>query len=363
MHFSIDEDAGSHIIGWIMPDHPSATPHVKVFTDGEVRRVVPATVLRPLLREHGLHDTGICGFYIDEEQVPNLSQIADVELYDEATNIRIYRRRPASATANVKLFRLETRLVPQAALNEPMQNLFHMVFTRLDRIPEEAVRSIIAIPFSPSIYCTGRIFFRSYEPLLRHLGFTCSVLVRDPYEELAEQLLVLRWAVKTPNLAFSVLNETHRTLVDSLSKASLDEMGDLETWLGTLTAAQRKLMISPLARLLTCRSSDDQLEDSAVEGALQTLAEMDVVGISSEVETYWDTLGAVLEVDLPLLPSLSWSRQVHELAELVREWPCVQDLLAADTQIYADISEVFQRVNDATEEAPVETELAEPSLS
>jgi len=352
--FSIDEDVGTRIVGWVMPDHPSATPRVAVFMGGEKRVVLPATVLRPLLREHGLHDTGICGFYIDEHQIPDLSQYPDVELYDEATNIRIYRRRPETAKADTKLFRLETRLFPQAGLNDPLQNFFHMTFTRLDRVPEEAVRSIIGIAFSSSIFCSGRIFFRAYEPHLRHQNFRCSVLVRDPFEELAEELLVLRWAVKTPNLAFSVLNETHKPLVNSLGKTSLDEMEDLETWLGSLNSSERRLLVSPVARLLTCRSSDEQLEETAVEAALQTLSEMDVVGLSSDVETYWETLGAVLDVNLPPLPEYSWSRQVLKLTELVREWPSAQDLLAADSQIFTDISEAFRRADEATEEAPVE---------
>ncbi len=354
MRFSIDEDAGTHIVGWIMPDHPSATPHVKIFIGGEMRRIIPATVLRPLLREHGLHDTGICGFYIDEQHVPGLAQIPEVELHDEATNVRIYRRRPKSATAEGKLFRLETRLLPQAALNEPLQNLFHMVFTRLERTPEEAARSIIALPFSSSVYCTGRLFFRSYEPLLRHVNFTCSVLIRDPFEELAEQLLVLRWAVKTPNLAYSVLTEGMRPLLDSLAGATVEEMSDLETWLGTLTSAQRKLLVSPLTRLLTCQTSDDQLETSAVEKALQTLSEIDVVGHSNEVDVYWETLAAVLGVDLPPPPQLVWSRQVGELSDLVRDWPSAQELLAMDAEVYADVGDAFRRADDAIDEAPAE---------
>ncbi|MFG1245580.1 hypothetical protein LJE71_18630 [Xanthobacter autotrophicus] len=363
MHFSIDEDAGTHIVGWVMPDHPSATPYVKVFINGEVRRVLPATVLRPLLREHGLHDTGICGFYIDDSQVPGLSQSIDVELYDDATNIRIYRRRPASAVADAKLFRLELRLLPLAALNEPMQGLFHMIFTRLDRFPEEAVRSMIGIPFSPSVYCTGRVFFRSYEPLLRHHEFTCSVMVRDPFEELAEQLLVFRWAAKNPNLAFSVLNDSYRAVIENLSRTNLDEMADFESFLGTLPAAQRRLLTSPMARLLTCRTSDEDIGDGAVEGALLTLSEMDVVGLSGDVEMYWDTLEAVLDVRLPELPGIAWSRQIGELAEMVCQWPAAQDLLAADLEIYADVRAAFTRVAEAgdEDEAPVET--TEPSVA
>lgn len=351
MLFSIDEDAGSRIVGWIMPDNPASTPRVAIFTGGELRKVIDATVLRPLLREQGLHETGICGFVVDERTVPNLSSVSGLELYDEATNIRIYRRRPEAAKADIKLFRLETRLVPQAALNDPFQDLFHMTFTRLERVPEEAVKSILGIAFSPSVFASGRLYFRTYEPLLRDRGFRCTVLLRDPFEELAEQLIILRWAVKTPNLAYSVLSEAHRPLVESLAKANVEEMADLEPWLGALTPFERSLLASPLARLLTCRGSDDALEASAVESALDTLSEMDVVGLAEEVDTYWSTLAAVLETAMPPMPPLSRSRQAGELAEQVREWPAVQQLLAADIQIHADVTEAFGRADLAADEA------------
>lgn len=362
MLFSIDEDAGTRIVGWIMPDNPSSTPHVAVFVGGKMHKVVRATVLRPLLREQGLHETGICGFVVDQQAVPDLAKLTDVELYDEATNIRIYRRRPETAKANLKLFRLETRAVPQAAMNEPFQDLFHMAFTRLEQTPEEAVRSILGIAFSPSIFCTGRLYFRTFEPLLTDRGFKCTVLVRNPFEEMAEQLLALRWAVRTPNLAYSVLHETFRPLVESLGKADVKEMTDFEGWLGTLGPAERGHLSNPLARLLTCRSSDEAIEASAVEQSLQTLSDMDVVGVEGSEQVYWDTLRAVLEIDLPPLPSLSWSRHVGELERLVRDWPAAQDLIAADAGIFSALQEAIRRTDATTEEAVVEP-AAEPAVA
>ncbi|MFG1416979.1 hypothetical protein V5F38_04075 [Xanthobacter sp. V0B-10] len=351
MLFSIDEDAGTHVVGWIMPDNPASTPHVAVFANGELRKVVPATMLRPLLREQGLHETGICGFVVDEQVVPRLAEVKDLEIYDDATNVRIYRRRPESAKAEGKFFRLETRLVTQSALNEAFQNLFHMAFTRLERVPEEAVRSILGIAFASSIFACGRLHFRAYEPLLRDRGFRCSVLLRDPFEELAEQLLVLRWAAKTPKLAYSVLSEAYRPLVESFGRADVQEVSDLETWVGTLGAHERALLSSPMARLLTCASSDDQLASSAVENALDTLSEMDVVGLSGDFDAYWGTLSAVLELPLPEPPPLSASSLARRLEEQVREWPVAQELLAADIQIFADVNAAFGRADEVVDEA------------
>ena len=63
MLFAIDIDAGNHIVGWIMPDNPAATPRVVVFLAGELAATIEATVLRPTLREQGLANVVASGWY------------------------------------------------------------------------------------------------------------------------------------------------------------------------------------------------------------------------------------------------------------------------------------------------------------
>ncbi len=344
MLFSIDIDAGNHIVGWIMPDNPTATPRVVVFIDGEMRKVVEATILRPLLREQGLHDTGICGFVVDENNVPGLTAAKDVEVYDEATNIRIFRRRPAEATLNAKLFRLETSLVPQVALNEALQTPFHMIFTRLERVPEEAARSIIGIPFTESILCSGRLHLPNYDPLLRDRGFKSCIVLREPVEELAEQLLVLRWATKAAELAGTgILNESYQPMLRSLTAADIGDVEAFEPWLKSLSALDRFPLTNQLTRLLTCRAPEDGLEDVAVGNALDILSDMEVVGLRTDLGFFWARLGAALSADLPEVPRLGASDKVNDLAAQIRGWPIVQQMLAADLELFADVAKAFER--------------------
>ena len=65
MLFHIDEDTGSRIVGWVMPDNPATTPKVVIHLRPEHHVVIDAFVVRPLLREQGLRDTGVCGFVAD----------------------------------------------------------------------------------------------------------------------------------------------------------------------------------------------------------------------------------------------------------------------------------------------------------
>jgi hypothetical protein len=65
MLFSIDEDTGSRIAGWVMPDNPAATPKIVAHLGLHHHGVINAFVVRPLLREQCLRDTGVCGFVVD----------------------------------------------------------------------------------------------------------------------------------------------------------------------------------------------------------------------------------------------------------------------------------------------------------
>jgi hypothetical protein len=65
MLFGIDEDTGSRIASWVMPHKPARTPKIVVHLGPHHHGVVNAFVVRPLLREQGLRDTGVCGFVVD----------------------------------------------------------------------------------------------------------------------------------------------------------------------------------------------------------------------------------------------------------------------------------------------------------
>jgi hypothetical protein len=63
-----------------------------------------------------------------------------------------------------------------------------MGYPGLDLFPEETIRSILALPYTQSIYASGRVFWRVWEPLLRDRGYMVGMLLRDPFHEMAERL-------------------------------------------------------------------------------------------------------------------------------------------------------------------------------
>ncbi|MGH6935266.1 MAG: hypothetical protein ACRED2_03615, partial [Methylocella sp.] len=117
MLFSIDEDAGSRIVGWVMPDNPATTPKIVIHLGPEHHVVIDAFVVRPLLREQGLHNTGVCGFVVDENNCPGVTAAGHLEIKDADNDILIYRRRADSQLVDQKLLRVETQLLRSHSLD------------------------------------------------------------------------------------------------------------------------------------------------------------------------------------------------------------------------------------------------------
>lgn len=342
MLFNIDSDSGARIEGWIMPDNPSVTPSVMIVVAGEIAGTIKAHVLRPLLREQGLHDTGVCGFIIDAKNCPGITGANHVEIFDIDTNVRIYRRRPATADVDAKLFRLEAQLLRDATLNETLEPNFHMPFTRLESFPEETAKSILGISFSPSIYVTGRVHYRVFEPLLRDRGFKSCAYLRDPVEELAEQLLLLQWAATRPKAALKgVLHESFLDLVAVIEPESMSTLGNLERWLTGLSPRARLTLTDPMTRLLTCMSPDDRASPQALAEALDTLGELTAVGFRSDMRTFTAHLEAGLDQDFPKIETRPTAKRVTHLAAQLDKFDVVNQLLATDRELYAAARQAF----------------------
>lgn len=325
-----------------MPDNPSVTPTVLVVVDGETVATVKAQILRPLLREQGLHETGVCGFVLDGRNITGLEVADDIEIYDSDTNVRIYRRRPPTAGIEAKLFRLETQVLRNAVFNEALEPLFHMAFTKLEALPEETSKSILGLPFTASNYVTGRVHFRVFDALLRDRGFKPCMVLRDPLEELAEQLLLLKWAGTRPKQALrGVLQESLLGLVETIDPDMSTEVGQLESWLMRLSTRARHPLTDPLTRLLTCLSPDDRAAPQAAADALDTLAEFAAVGFRTDMESFSLHLEGALDSQLPRWTLPEPAERVVELAVQLGKLDIARQMLATDLEVYAVAREAW----------------------
>ncbi|GLK83937.1 hypothetical protein [Ancylobacter defluvii] len=348
MLFSIDEDTGTRIVGWIMPDNPSHTPCVSVFEGSEKLAEVQARIVRPLLREQGLHDTGLCGFVVDEAAVSGLARRHQIDVFDVHTQTLVYRRRYGTPTIQRKLFRLETQILPNVRVNRLFDSLFQMSYPRIESLPPDTTRSIIDINFSNSIYLSGRVYLAEYEVFLQKNGFDSCTYVRDPMEELAEQLLTLEWISRNSDDTVKQLgNIGLMSLVDAVKGKELKDADDFGAWLLHLPAEDRQLLSNPLTRLLTCRSADEPLSVIAVPSALDALSGMKAVQLRSNLEHFLQLVGAQLEHDLGTWELPAPSPGVTKLADGLRDKEMARELLTADLELFREVSVAVDRTTQA----------------
>jgi hypothetical protein len=340
MLFSIDQDVGGRLEGWVMPDNPATTPRVIVRLNAEHHIVVEAFVFRPLLKEYGLHNTGICGFVLDNDNCPGLIGAGELEIYDADNNLLIYRRKPSDGLIEKKFFRLEPQLFRSVTLDELLTPRFHMTYVALDLLPEETTRSILAIAFSSSIYAEGRIFWRVWEPLLRDRGYRVGMLLRDPYHELAERLLILKLATSPQRGSIlDALGPIVEAAAAHMRDVDLKGGVGLEEVLGAPPHELRSVLYNPLTYLLTAQNAFDAPPTPATAVALDSLADMDAIGLRDDTKPFLETVSAVL--DLPenfASPALSTSEPVLALADVLRETPVARRLIEMDLDIYQTVA-------------------------
>jgi hypothetical protein len=336
MLFSIDEDVGTRLEGWVMPDNPGVTPSVIVHLNPVRHIAIEAFVFRPLLKENSLHNTGICGFVLDENNCPGLTSASELEIYDADNNVLLYRRAAAGGSIEKKFFRLEPQLFRSVALDSLFIPRFHMAYAALELLAEETVRSILSISFTPSIYAAGRVLWREWEPLLRDRGYRTGILLRDPYHELAERLLILRLASSQGGqLVKDALGEAIEPAAASIRDVNLADRSALEALLADPPAEVKSVLYNPLTYLLSAQNAFDPPPTPATAVALDSLADMDVIGLREETGFFFETILAVLELATRLEEvRLPTGPNVLELADSLRDLPASRTLIEMDLEVY-----------------------------
>jgi hypothetical protein len=350
MLFSIDEDLGGRIEGWVMPDNPALTPRVIVHLSTEHHVVVEAFVFRPLLKEYGLHNTGTCGFVLDDNNCPGLASAGQLEIYDADNNLLIYRRRPSGGLINKKLFRIESQLFRSAEVDEFFLPRFHMTYTALDLLSEETTRSILSISFTPSIYAQGRVFWRAWEPLLRDRGYMVGILLRNPYHELAERLLILKLAASPGGRSIAdSLGPIVEGAAAHMRDVDLKDHSSLEAVLTSPRHELRSALYNPLTYLLSAQNAFDAPPMPATAVALDSLADMDAIGLRHDTKLFFETISAILELtETPTAPSPPTSQTVLHLADTLENMPVARNLIEMDIEVFRTVTKTLGNSSSRT---------------
>ena len=127
-------------------------------------------------------------FRFDPSIVANLRDLADLELFEAETGILIYKR-PRPHNIKKKLLRLETHLFPLWTLDNAIAPQFQYFAKGIESHGRETVTQLFLLNNVESVYLSGNILYKNFAYFIE-FGFQTFMMLQDPYEELAERLLV-----------------------------------------------------------------------------------------------------------------------------------------------------------------------------
>ena len=339
MLFGLEQDLGYYIQCYLIPDAGGTTPSVLVSDKGRQVAKVTADDVRQGVVDAGRHATGQVGFNIDETNVPGLTNLLDLELRESETGFLIYRRPRPVFLENTKVFRLETHLLPLWRFDDAFQDRLQYWYKGVERLGLETATQLFMLNRCSSAYISGRLQFMSIETHLT--DFKSLILLRDPYHELAERLIVLK---NLPDDRQTLLGArdvlTFQPVVEFLKDTDDFNEKFCKNFMRWAPEDVVKILANPVARQLASSNADEMPTKNALAAALQALSTFDVVGVRDDSEFFSRSVSEVLDVGRPL-PVLNEYKKVVEFGEMLRNLSRADTILEKDLEIFEHVKLAF----------------------
>jgi len=344
MLFNFEEDSGERVAGYVVPDGYSGVPTIRVCNKGKELIKFSANETRDALVNAGRHETGQCGFSIDTKVLPDLRDLVDLELFEAETDILIYRR-PRPHNIKKKLLRLETHLFPLWRLDNAIAPQFQYFAKGIENFGRETVTQLFLLNRVESVYLSGKILYKNYGYFIES-GFQTLMMLQDPYEEMAERLLVLSKIrqVGTAHLGMRESVALEPTMDFAEALPTQDEKG-LRRALRQMPENVTALLSNPLVRQLTTHSPDEMPGGGAVAAALDILANSALVGLRQEPGKFLQGFAEILEIEADWLPHTpQFANVVAPLAQLLKSSGEVDRILEKDIELYHYVEGAFNKL-------------------
>jgi hypothetical protein len=346
MHFSVENDTGSAIQLWLVPDNPSTPPRVRVTAGSSQSVVATATEYRAALKSAGVHETGICGFTINEQVAPGLSTARRLTIHDCESGLLLYQRTGGTDYTPGRLFRLETRIVSHGQLDSGLGGSFHMSYPRLERLPVETVKSILHISYAESIYASGRVPFPAIHGVLKKMKFKTAILLVDPYREVFARLaLVLDRKMPDEAAAEIMPPRVRAEIAQALAGVAISDIEGVNSAISSIHPELIRYISDPLTRQLADIEQGAALNQSDGQRALRTIAEFDAVGLESDPGYFIETAFAVLGRS-PSINMAVGTGPDPALSERLRSLAGFRKLVRLDGPIFDAVTEAMEALPD-----------------
>ncbi|AWB23990.1 hypothetical protein DA075_26470 [Methylobacterium currus] len=301
---------------WIAPDDMRRTPRLRVVMDRTREAVIEAWVHYPQLKEFGWHAHGICGFKLNGESCPGLDQAGRYDIYDADTNILLYRHRPDATYRQARVLSLDYTINQDNAARDMLFPEFAMAYFGVHDIHFDLLRCIIDIKYSDSLLLQGSLLLKRYEDVVQAGEYVKTILVVDPYVELAKRILWLR------RMAEIGKDPVQSWRVDHLQgpcafAAGLDlgSVSALRKGFDRIDLETHAWLENPLTRDLSCTFPGEAMKPGHWTLAIEALSRFHVIGHQHFWGAYTAMLADVLKLEGPAAPERRVPEPVLELAE------------------------------------------------
>jgi hypothetical protein len=342
MLFSVEVDTGDRVTCYFVPDGFQGVPRIRVCDGGVELLVFSANESRSAISAAGRHETGQCGFAIDVALLPNLPLLTQLELYDAETGVLLYRRRSPHMVAR-KILRLETHLFPLWRLDDAVKTTFQYHARGIESLGRETVTQLLLLHAVDSVYLSGRILYKNYAYHIESV-FDTAILLQDPYEELAERLLVLS---KIRRVGANILGVRESMEVEAALEFAeglpYDDEISMRRALRRMPKDVGMVFANPVTRQLTATTPDEMPRSSAVATALEELSCFAVVGVRHESGRFLNALAELIGIERSTLPPLLQFPGVQGLAEVLKKTGQVEHLLEKDLELYHHVREAADK--------------------
>jgi hypothetical protein len=342
MLFMVWSDTGSCIRAYCVPDSFSTQSSLNIFVDGTLIKTIAPNEINEHVLNSGRHQTGHVGFTIDETILTGLSNFSDLEIRDVDTDILVYRRPPAHPVILKNIFRLETHLLPLSRLDQVFKDRFRFWYERMDRFAAETARQILSFDGFGSCYSSGRILYNNYRLYIED-KHKVAMLMRDPYDELAERLLI--FSQLGPNAARllgdrdALVFGPAQTLVAQCRTFS---EGELRQILNKADPDVLNILSNPITRQLTCATPGGMPDRGSLAKSLQVISGFDLVGLRNESRHFTDAFAELLEVNSANIPNASEFPRVVEIGKNLRAIRWLEALVEKDLELFYHVKAAYE---------------------
>ncbi|SDO22026.1 hypothetical protein [Ensifer sp. YR511] len=343
MNFSVHQDTGSEIHGYLVPDGFSTKPIVAVRLNESSTTEIACWLYVEGAYTQGLHETGNVAFILSESNVPGISTAERVEISDVESGLIFYRR---ASLDNIprKVLRVETSYVPHSELDLSLKPHFQFFEHRAERHGFETVRQMLEILHQPSIYVSGRILLKNYQVYIDYNIDVTMIGLRDPFYELALRLITF----SRYNLhRFAFVPERDKTIfrpvIDCFAGLDVRDEGAVRRAIRQAPKDTLSVLSSPFTQQLMAANPSEPARLDSVVGALDALSQFTLFDAGQDDTSYAKNIAELLglpEGSVNMRPQLE---AVHQLADILREIGSVSHLLESDLILYHFIQKALFR--------------------